>query len=59
MQIPARYVPAVEQAAFVIAIGLFAGAVLFYIRSAESAGATGRDYRLRGGICRCARAVVA
>jgi two-component system NtrC family sensor kinase len=31
-QIPARYLPAVEQAAFVIAIGLFAGAVLVYIR---------------------------
>ena len=33
MQIPERYVPAVEQAAFVIATGLFAGAVLVYIRS--------------------------
>ncbi|MFZ2085447.1 MAG: GAF domain-containing protein, partial [Candidatus Sulfotelmatobacter sp.] len=32
MHIPARYVPAVEQAAFVIAIGLFAGAVFVYIR---------------------------
>jgi PAS domain S-box-containing protein len=33
MRIPARYVPAVEQAAFVIAVGLFAGAVLVYIRA--------------------------
>src|ERR1700728_3874314 len=32
MQIPQRYLPAVEQAAFVIAVGLFAGAVLVYIR---------------------------
>src|SRR5580700_5574435 len=32
MRIPARYVPAVEQAAFVVAIGLLAGAVLVYIR---------------------------
>src|ERR1700685_4211440 len=32
MQIPARDLPAVEQAAFVIAIGLFAGAVFVYIR---------------------------
>ncbi|MFZ0899222.1 MAG: GAF domain-containing protein [Candidatus Sulfotelmatobacter sp.] len=32
MHIPARYVPAVEQAAFVIAIGLFAWAVFVYIR---------------------------
>ena len=31
--IPERYVPAVEQAAFVIAMGVFAGAVLVYIRS--------------------------
>jgi PAS domain S-box-containing protein len=30
-QIPAHYLPAVEQAAFVIAIGLFAGAVFVYI----------------------------
>ncbi|MGA8200190.1 MAG: PAS domain S-box protein, partial [Candidatus Sulfotelmatobacter sp.] len=30
--IPVRYLPAVEQAAFVIAIGLFAGAVFAYIR---------------------------
>jgi PAS domain S-box-containing protein len=32
MRIPARYVPAFEQAAFVVAVGLFAGAVLVYIR---------------------------
>ena len=32
MRIPARFVPAVEQAAFVVAIGLFAGAVFVYIR---------------------------
>jgi len=32
MGIPNRYVPAVEQATFVIAIGLFAGAVFAYIR---------------------------
>ncbi len=32
MGIPGRYVPAVEQAAFVIAMGLFAGAVLVFIR---------------------------
>jgi PAS domain S-box-containing protein len=32
MRIPERYVPAVEQAAFVVAMGLFAGAVLLYIR---------------------------
>jgi len=32
MRIPARYVPAVEQAAFVLAIGLFAGAVFVYIK---------------------------
>ena len=32
MHIPLRYLPAVEQAAFVIAMGLFAGAVLAYIR---------------------------
>src|SRR5882757_2175614 len=32
MRIPERDVPAVEQAAFVIAMGLFAGAVLVYIR---------------------------
>jgi PAS domain S-box-containing protein len=31
-QIPARDLPAVEQAAFVLAIGLFAGAVFVYIR---------------------------
>ena len=31
-QIPARYLPAVEQAAFVIAVGLSAAAVLVYIR---------------------------
>src|SRR6202166_1751233 len=33
MGIPARYVPAVEQAAFVLAVGLLAGAVLLYIRA--------------------------
>jgi PAS domain S-box-containing protein len=32
MQIPPRYVPAVEQAAFVMAMGLFAGAIFVYIR---------------------------
>jgi PAS domain S-box-containing protein len=32
MGIPERYVPAVEQAAFVVAMGLFAGAVLDYVR---------------------------
>ena len=31
MGIPERYVPAVEQAAFVVAMGLFAGAVFVYI----------------------------
>jgi len=31
-QIPAHYLPAVEQAAFVIAVGLFAGAIFAYIR---------------------------
>jgi hypothetical protein len=31
-QIPARYLPAVEQAAFIVAIGLAAGAVFIYIR---------------------------
>ncbi|MFZ0770014.1 MAG: ATP-binding protein [Candidatus Sulfotelmatobacter sp.] len=31
-QIPERYLPAVEQAAFLLAMGLFAGAVLVYIR---------------------------
>ena len=30
--IPERYVPAVEQAAFVVAMGLFAGAIFVYIR---------------------------
>jgi len=33
MRIPVRYVPAAEQAAFVLAIGLFAGAVLVYVRA--------------------------
>jgi PAS domain S-box-containing protein len=33
MHIPAAYVPAVEQAAFVLAVGLFSGAVLLYTRS--------------------------
>ena len=32
MGIPEPYVPAVVQAAFVVAIGLFAGAILVYIR---------------------------
>src|SRR5271168_2731357 len=32
MRIPVRYVPAVEQAAFVVAMGLLADAVLVYIR---------------------------
>src|ERR1700730_4903988 len=36
--IPERYVPAVEQAAFVIAMGLFAGAVLVYIRERNLLG---------------------
>ena len=38
--------PAVEQAAFVIAIGLFAGAVFVYICGTESAGAAGCQYTL-------------
>ena len=33
MRIPEHYVPAAEQAAFVVAMGLFAGAVLVYIRA--------------------------
>src|SRR5580698_7406716 len=32
MGIPEQYIPAAEQAAFVVAVGLFAGAVLVYIR---------------------------
>ena len=32
MGIPQRYIPAVEQAAFVVAMGLFAGAVFVFIR---------------------------
>jgi PAS domain S-box-containing protein len=32
MRIPLHYAPAVEQAAFVLAVGLFAGAILVYIR---------------------------
>ena len=32
LRIPARYVPAVEQAAFVVAVGLFAGAIFVYVR---------------------------
>src|ERR1700689_1882398 len=32
MGIPERYVPAVEQAAFAVAMGLFAGAVFLYVR---------------------------
>jgi len=35
MQVPERYVPAVEQAAFVIAMGLFAGAIFIYIRNRD------------------------
>src|SRR5258706_14027177 len=38
MGIPERDVPAVEQAAFVIAMGLFAGAVLVYIRERNLLG---------------------
>ena len=33
MQIPARYIPVVEQAAFVVAVGMFAGAIFVYIRA--------------------------
>ena len=33
MQLPLHYVPAVEQAVFVLAIALFAGAVLLYVRA--------------------------
>ena len=36
MRIPARYIPAVEQAAFVVAMGLFAGAIFVYIRARNS-----------------------
>jgi PAS domain S-box-containing protein len=32
MGIPAQFIPAVEQAAFIAAVGLFAGAILVYIR---------------------------
>ncbi len=32
MRIPERYVPAVEQAAFVLAVGLFAGGIFVYVR---------------------------
>ena len=32
MTVPGRYVPAVEQATFVLAMGLLAGAVFLYIR---------------------------
>ncbi len=35
MRIPEQYVPAVVQAAFVVAIGLFAGAILVYIRGRD------------------------
>src|ERR1035438_4644022 len=35
MRIPGRYVPAVEQAAFVVAMGLFAGAIFVYIRGRD------------------------
>jgi PAS domain S-box-containing protein len=35
MRIPARYVPAVEQAAFVVAMGLFAGAIFVYTRGRD------------------------
>ena len=33
MRIPLRYAPAVEQATFVLAVGLFAGAIFSYIRA--------------------------
>src|ERR1700692_3974849 len=33
MQLPLHYVPAVEQAAFVLAMALFAGALLLYVRA--------------------------
>src|SRR5271170_7222072 len=35
MRIPARYVPVVEQAVFVLAMGIFAGAVFVYIRARD------------------------
>jgi hypothetical protein len=35
MGMPTRYVPAVEQAAFVVAMGLFAGAVFLFIRGRD------------------------
>ena len=35
LQIPGRYIPVVEQAAFIGAVGLFAGAVLVYIRAKD------------------------
>jgi two-component system NtrC family sensor kinase len=33
MRIPLRYVPAIEQGSFVLAMGLFAGAILLYVRA--------------------------
>ena len=61
MRIPARYVPAVEQAAFVVAIGLFAGAVFVYIRernllaplAAVTARYCGLCRRPRSSLARC------
>ncbi|MCU1300170.1 MAG: multi-sensor hybrid histidine kinase [Candidatus Sulfotelmatobacter sp.] len=38
MRIPVRYVPAVEQAAFVLAIALFAGSVFVYVRARNLLG---------------------
>jgi PAS domain S-box-containing protein len=35
LQIPQRYLPAIEQAFFILAIGLLAGAVLLYIRNRD------------------------
>src|SRR5580692_6606330 len=35
IRIPEQYIPAVEQAAFVVAVGLFAGAILVYIRGRD------------------------
>ena len=33
MRIPARFIPAVEQALFVAAVGVFAGAIFVYVRA--------------------------
>ena len=35
LKIPRMYAPAVEQAAFVLAVGLFAGAILLYVRDKD------------------------